>query len=367
MTITTTPVSALALLLAAVGCGSLAEEPADAAIDGMTADAAMDVDAEAPRANHVFATSTLHAGDLGGLSGADAVCNTRAAAAGLSGEYVAYLSIAGTHALDRLGTARGWQRRDGRPFAIDRDGLAAGRVLYPVALDEHGGDAPGEVWTATAGGRHDASGACDRWTSRDAADRAGAGDTRGGPVSFSASGTGACDVPRRLLCLGVDRQHDLPPPSASGRLAFVTRGSIAGTAGLPAFDALCRQEATTAALAGEFWALVSTGVLAPADRFTLTGAAWVRPDGVALVDAAADLDGADALVAPIAVTADGLEYVDATAWTGGAGFGAVNPNCASWSGSGSGIVGRSSLSGPGGATQTGVACATSQRVYCLRI
>ena len=62
-----------------------------------------------------------------------------------------------------------------------------------------------------------------------------------------------------------------------------------------------------------------------------------------------------------------MAYVDTTAWTGGAGFGAVNPNCASWSGAATGVVGRVSLAGPGAATQSGVACTSSHRLYCLAI
>ena len=55
----------------------------------------------APR-NIVFATSTLQDGNLGGLAGADAICNTRASAAGLPGAYVAWLSSTTVDARDRL-------------------------------------------------------------------------------------------------------------------------------------------------------------------------------------------------------------------------------------------------------------------------
>jgi cysteine-rich repeat protein len=40
----------------------------------------------------VFATSSTHTGNLGGLAGADAICNTRAAAANLPGTYMAWIS-----------------------------------------------------------------------------------------------------------------------------------------------------------------------------------------------------------------------------------------------------------------------------------
>jgi cysteine-rich repeat protein len=42
----------------------------------------------------VFTTSTLHTGNLGGLAGADAICNMRAQAAGLPGTYMAWISTA---------------------------------------------------------------------------------------------------------------------------------------------------------------------------------------------------------------------------------------------------------------------------------
>ena len=74
------------------------------------------VEADAPpgaRANYVFATSSLHPGDLGGLAGADAICQQRATAAGLTGTYVAYLTSGGIHASTRLIGSRGWQRVDG--------------------------------------------------------------------------------------------------------------------------------------------------------------------------------------------------------------------------------------------------------------
>src|SRR5690606_18172610 len=40
----------------------------------------------------VFATSTLHTGSIGGVNGADNICNQRAQAAGLPGTYMAWVS-----------------------------------------------------------------------------------------------------------------------------------------------------------------------------------------------------------------------------------------------------------------------------------
>jgi hypothetical protein len=43
---------------------------------------------------YVFTTSTTYTGNLGGLAGADAICNARAAAANLPGTYMAWISTA---------------------------------------------------------------------------------------------------------------------------------------------------------------------------------------------------------------------------------------------------------------------------------
>src|SRR5690606_4557544 len=94
-------------------------------------DAAVPPDAAVPT-NLVFVTSTTHEpASLGGLAGGDAICAARAEAAGLPGTYVAWLSTATVDARDRLGSARGWRRVDGEPFADTVEDLASGKIFYP--------------------------------------------------------------------------------------------------------------------------------------------------------------------------------------------------------------------------------------------
>jgi hypothetical protein len=64
-----------------------------------------------------FVTSTTHDGNLGGLAGADKICNDLAVAAGTTGKtWKAYLSTAGTgtptHAKDRIGSGP-WYNANG--------------------------------------------------------------------------------------------------------------------------------------------------------------------------------------------------------------------------------------------------------------
>ena len=101
--------------------------------------------------NLVFVTSTTHTGNLGGLDGADGICNTRAMLAGLPGIYVAWLSTSTVDALSRIGGARGFVRTDGEPFADQpSDLVTSNEVWNAIHLDENGNDVGMDsVWTGT--------------------------------------------------------------------------------------------------------------------------------------------------------------------------------------------------------------------------
>jgi hypothetical protein len=156
---------------------------------------------EAP--HHVFATSTLQTGNLGNLAGADAICQTRANAAGLNGTFKAWLSSATTSAASRLthglssyvlvnGTlvANGW---------LD---LTDGTLDAPIDRDEFDNPAGGSVWTnSTIDGAIDAA-ECLQWTSTTVGHKGQTG------VAGSATSTWTDDVPfedcfqsHRLYCV----------------------------------------------------------------------------------------------------------------------------------------------------------------------
>ena len=69
-----------------------------------------------------------------------------AQAAGLSGTFVALLSTSTVDAKSRLGTARGWVRTDGKPFADRQEDLfrsnCGSALYYPPRLDEFGNILP---------------------------------------------------------------------------------------------------------------------------------------------------------------------------------------------------------------------------------
>jgi hypothetical protein len=105
-----------------------------------------------------FVTSTTQDGNLGGLSGADAKCETLAAAVGAGGRtWKAYLSAEnnGTpiHAKDRIGTGP-WYNADGVLVAQNLTSLHALTGNADLFITEKGDKVNGQ-WNAAAVNEHD--------------------------------------------------------------------------------------------------------------------------------------------------------------------------------------------------------------------
>lgn len=275
----------------------------------------VDVTADAsPRPNYIFATSTTHAGDLGGVAGADAICANDATAAGLDGTFVAWIS-GGTSMVSRLDGSRGWARTDGVPIADLPSDFLLQRILNPLAVDELGNPIRAgtqHVWTGTRGdGGH--ADTCMEWTST--ATSATYGDLHHGGSRFTAQGSESCDTPNRLLCVEVGRVVPVVVAAGSGPFAFVTSGVWASGAGRASADAACQTDAQQAGLPGSYLAALPTSTETTAARFDLDGAPWTRPDGVALAPTAEQLFTSDYLSSFPNRTADG-QPIDVATWAG---------------------------------------------------
>lgn len=115
-------------------------------------------------ARRVFATSTLQGGKLGGLAGADALCQARAGAAQLGGVFKAFMVDDNT-GLERLDHPNvPFVRLDGVKIADDWADLADESLDAPLAVDEFRQPADNNAWT----GLRDVDGggvsSCDNWT-----------------------------------------------------------------------------------------------------------------------------------------------------------------------------------------------------------
>jgi cysteine-rich repeat protein len=94
---------------------------------------------------YVFVTSTFHSGNLGGLDGADAICNERAQAAGLPGTYMAWLSEGAMCPANRFTQSTvDYVLPDGDLIANNWDDLIDGALISQIILTEFGQD-PGQV------------------------------------------------------------------------------------------------------------------------------------------------------------------------------------------------------------------------------
>ena len=294
----------------------------------------------APPPNIAFVTSSIHTGNLGGLAGADAICQARANALALGGTYRAWLSTSTINAPARFAGSSGWVRVDGKPFANTISQLVAGRVYYPLALNERGGSELGEaVWTGTSSSGALSGVACTNWTDATTAISGTIGYTHYGTGSWTQNGGGACSSSQHLYCLGVDYAATVvPPPATAVRRAFMTNAPWIPNGGLTGADALCNSEATAAGLPGTYRALLATTGATAASRFSTTGNPWARVDDVILAPTAAGFLGS-AVAGPPAywqaalnVTAGGA-YRQDRIWAGGATLGTsgTGTSCNGWS------------------------------------
>jgi parallel beta-helix repeat protein len=170
-------------------------------------------------ANLMFTTSTTFTGNLGGLAGADAKCQTLATAAGLKGNYRAYLGATSTSAPSRFAGASGWTRVDGKPMINQIADFGTVALTYPPSLDQTGNDltASGEVrvWTATNantsyfGQNCNTGGTVADWSALTTTTMTGALSATNGNVLTGGSVV-ACALSLHLYCFGIDRAATIP-------------------------------------------------------------------------------------------------------------------------------------------------------------
>lgn len=312
--------------------------------------------------NLVFLTSTTARPDLfASAADVDSHCNTSAQAAGLPGTYVAWYSDSTADAIDRLGTARGWMRVDGRPFADSVADLVAGQVLHPALFSELG-DAltlsfPHVATATLANGRLSANN-CETTA------KVTIGVTDG-TSDFTNWLSSDCAVGRRYLCLGVDYNRAIPELSPLARKAFLSDAGWTPS-GLSSADTLCQGEATASGLEGSYRALLATSSAASISRFDTGGAPWVRLDGVPLAPTAAEFAVGN-VATTLSLTPSGI-YTSADTW-----HGADTPaelatglSCSDWeSTAGWGTAG--TVGSLFGVFSSGtVPCTFARRLYCLQ-
>lgn len=150
----------------------------------------------------IFLTDTAQNANFGGIAGADALCAAQATAAGLDGEFKAWLSTVSSAVSDRVTHASGpYVLVDGTSVANDWDDLVDGSILAPVNLDANGTLQVGEVWTGTlATGASYPSEDCAAFMSGSTG-KALCGASSSTTATWTENITPACSTLLRLYCI----------------------------------------------------------------------------------------------------------------------------------------------------------------------
>jgi hypothetical protein len=354
---------ALAIALLAVACGRSGFD-----VDASDAVPSDGVVVHPSDANFVFLTSSLHSPVGLTLQSADDICNARATAAGLPGTYVAWLSTSTVAARNRVGTARGWVRPDGRPFSDRVEDILAGVIYYPIALDESGAPVGAQDPVITGSNAYGTTANnCTNFT-MGSPDSAAAGDPLGTAGAWATSGTMDCGVMGRLACFGTTKSIPLVFAPATGRRAFQSVQLFTPAAGgLASADALCNSEASLAGIGSSYRALLATTANNMSSRLDLTGAPWVRLDGVALADTPLAFIS-NQIRTTLNVTST-KSYVMTTVFTGATDPTMIAPDgfktCGDWTGSAANaLIGAANRTDAMFYISGGASC-SPQPIYCL--
>ena len=156
-----------------------------------------------PTERRVFVTNTIQTGSMGGIAGADDICAMQADAAGLEGEFKAWLSTLASPASDRLLRSDvPYVLVDGTVIADDWDDLTNGDIQAPIDLDATGQELGGDVWTGTLpSGESYADGDCNGFMSNASDIRSLCGSTQFSDARWSAAQTPSCNARLRLFCI----------------------------------------------------------------------------------------------------------------------------------------------------------------------
>jgi hypothetical protein len=180
-------------------------------------------------ANAVFVTSARGTGNLGswpeaggasGLGAGDAICETVAHAAGLTGAFRPWLSDSTEAATARLvHSAEAYLRVDGVRVASSWSAMTNAACVagtgwcfeHPIEIDERGGPA-GFVLVHTDtlenGAKGSGTNACANWTSASSSDTEYVGSAASPNWAWTANATASCAVSRPLYCF--QQNPDLP-------------------------------------------------------------------------------------------------------------------------------------------------------------
>ncbi len=152
----------------------------------------------------VFVTSIKYNGAMGGISGANSLCATRATAGGLTGTFKAWISTSSANDPESAFThhTHGYVLPNGTKVADDWSDLTDGTLDNPINQNESGSSTGGSVWTTTdETGQYDGSGnTCSNWASSSSGVSGTIGDADSTTGWSNYGYTRACNLTNKLFC-----------------------------------------------------------------------------------------------------------------------------------------------------------------------
>jgi len=338
----------------------------------------------AQTANLIFATLGLFPTNYNGAGSYDSVCNGAATTAGLNNStntgFIALMSDSNSNAITRLGTARGWVRLDGKPFADTQTALFTNnQVFYPIAFQEDGQLRNSAILlTGTAPNGTASPNNCNNWNSTvNDGSMITLGSSFGGPAQWSSGSSSFCGVMASLICMGKTKNVPVSVPAApaAGRKIWVSSGSFTPNA-TSTPDALC-QGSRPAGVSTAVALIARAGTAASSILGSTTS--YYRVDGT-FVGTGTDLQALPAQLVskPMSTgiwqSEDGLYPLSGPqVWVGGSSFTAaarIVDTCGDWTdpNAGTSIYGIPQLASSSwwGFSSFAMDCNTPARIYCVQ-
>lgn len=185
------------ILILAIGCsgptGALGP-PGQAGPDGPPAPTATNT----PLPKRIFVTTTQQNGNLGGLNGADQICQTLADAVDPGSLWKAWLSDSSTNAIDRIADVGPWYRMDRTGLIFPSKASISSWPLLFISLQENGSSISNIPWTGTDPDGYNTGDNCSDWGSTAANGTIGQNSSLTG--GWTEAFLNGCTAVRPLYC-----------------------------------------------------------------------------------------------------------------------------------------------------------------------
>jgi hypothetical protein len=152
---------------------------------------------------NVFVTREAYNGALGGLTGADAICQDAAVKANLPGTWVAWLSDDNTDARDRIRDGQYELLLNDTIVAEDLADLTDGSLIAPIRLAEDQLIRTGKVWTGTQTDGTRTGSNCSGWTTVADSEQGTFGVSDQTDEGWTDDGSQSCIEERSLYCFSL--------------------------------------------------------------------------------------------------------------------------------------------------------------------